>query len=253
MIYPKLVSQLNPHFNFPSCTFGLSKLKEKSARGVLWKLLSIPNIFTLETSFFGYRDKLGLEKEFLISDLNRIGRDAAKALYTYAFKYNSKSSTKRKNSITTDLLLEELQNKYSELKAKGEQDSGSDSDPSEDELEEREKFLIQQQPSLKFDDFKRNGSIDERKKIEFRSPVQKSKNVARGRVIKMVTISDKMDTNKIFRINDKTPVVAGSIIKVDKECQTSFSFEEDCAQGRQSEKLMTSETVLESSRAIHHR
>ena len=101
MIYPKVLSQLNPQFNFGSCTFGLSKVKEKSARGVMWKLLAVPNIFTLETSFFGYRDKLGMEREFQINDLQKIGRDAAKALYIYSFKYNSKSSTKRKNSITT--------------------------------------------------------------------------------------------------------------------------------------------------------
>ena len=46
--------------SYIDCTFSLSKTKEKSARGYLWKMLkTCPNVLTIETSFNGYQSHNG--------------------------------------------------------------------------------------------------------------------------------------------------------------------------------------------------
>lgn len=52
--FPFIMSHLSPEFfEFKKCTFGKSYGKEGTGRVVLWKLLDIPAVFTLEASLCG--------------------------------------------------------------------------------------------------------------------------------------------------------------------------------------------------------
>lgn len=45
--FPYLVSKASKSFSFEDCSFGIKQDKRGTARAVLWKTLSIPNVFTL--------------------------------------------------------------------------------------------------------------------------------------------------------------------------------------------------------------
>ncbi len=46
-ILPLLVSHLNPAFSFPSCTFGISKYKESTARATIYRIIRNENVLTI--------------------------------------------------------------------------------------------------------------------------------------------------------------------------------------------------------------
>ena len=52
-ILPYLINQRNPVFYFPSCTFGISKYKETTARAAIYKIVKNENVLTIESSFYG--------------------------------------------------------------------------------------------------------------------------------------------------------------------------------------------------------
>lgn len=53
-ILPMLVSKYEPRVSFVDCRFKVQKYYESTARIALWRMLRVPNIFTLEASFYGY-------------------------------------------------------------------------------------------------------------------------------------------------------------------------------------------------------
>ena len=53
-IFPYLLSKLGTSFSFKESRFSIHKSKESTARVALWRELQLPNIFTLEASFYGY-------------------------------------------------------------------------------------------------------------------------------------------------------------------------------------------------------
>jgi len=53
-IFPFILNKISKYFSFKDCRFNLKKSKRCTARIQLYKILKIPNIFTLETSFAGY-------------------------------------------------------------------------------------------------------------------------------------------------------------------------------------------------------
>jgi hypothetical protein len=48
-----MISELNPMFCFPFCTFGISKCKETTARAVIHNITDNEHILTIENSFLG--------------------------------------------------------------------------------------------------------------------------------------------------------------------------------------------------------
>ena len=52
-IFPFILGKMWPYFYFNYSRFGVQKSKESTARVVLFKALRIPNIYTLESSFWG--------------------------------------------------------------------------------------------------------------------------------------------------------------------------------------------------------
>ena len=55
-LFPMILDANSKYFSFRDCRFNLKKSKACTARIQLFKILKIPNIFTLETSFAGYTD-----------------------------------------------------------------------------------------------------------------------------------------------------------------------------------------------------
>ena len=53
-IFTYLLSKIGASFSFKDSRFTIHKSKESTARVALWRELQIPNIFTLEASFYGY-------------------------------------------------------------------------------------------------------------------------------------------------------------------------------------------------------
>lgn len=73
-LLPLIISKINPNFHFPSCTFGISKYKETTARAAIYKLIKTENVLTIESSFFGSRID-NIVKEFGPQDLYAMGED----------------------------------------------------------------------------------------------------------------------------------------------------------------------------------
>ena len=53
-ILPFLIEKENQIFHMPSCTFGLTKNKQSTARAIISKMIKSENVLTLETSTFGW-------------------------------------------------------------------------------------------------------------------------------------------------------------------------------------------------------
>lgn len=62
-IIPVLMSVKNKLFSYKDCSFRVEKSKETTARVVLWKELDIGNVFTMESTFYGPTNKLGLQRK----------------------------------------------------------------------------------------------------------------------------------------------------------------------------------------------
>lgn len=52
-LFPFIMSKLVDYFSYDNSRFSVTKSKESTARISLWKMLKIPNIFTMEASFCG--------------------------------------------------------------------------------------------------------------------------------------------------------------------------------------------------------
>ena len=77
-ILPLLITKRNPVFYFPSCTFGISKYKETTARAAIYKIIKNENVLTIESSFYGSKLN-GVVKEFFPKDLFTMGEDILQA------------------------------------------------------------------------------------------------------------------------------------------------------------------------------
>lgn len=126
-ILPFLISQINPAFYFPSCTFGISKYKETTARATIYKIVKNENVLTIESSFYG--SKLGgVSREFVPKDLLKLGEDILEATRGFVDK-KGKVYLGAKKEIESR--IKEFM-KYDEV---NEFDSGSESDPEGDEID----------------------------------------------------------------------------------------------------------------------
>jgi len=74
---------LNSCVNFEDCMFKNDRIFESTARMSLWRLLKSPNIFTLESSFYGFENK---EKNCIIPFLTEDYRDIGKSVCIALFK-----------------------------------------------------------------------------------------------------------------------------------------------------------------------
>ena len=150
-LFPLILSKINSSVSFTDSKFGGYRNKESTARVCLYKEFKIPAIYTLEASFSGTSKGICNTPEVL----KHIGRDICRALIPY-FKLNVKFNIHLNNHKTENKsafgicttqsakqwgeeLLTELR-RNSKLLVTGdissEDESGSDSSPSSDNLSE---------------------------------------------------------------------------------------------------------------------
>lgn len=162
-LLPYILSKITDMFSFESSRFTIHKSKESTARVALWREYKIPNIFTLEASFFGYDSSDGKTLPYTPTDYMSIGRSLCRSICVYISHIkginkivelpfqegapSKKEKVEKEESasseqdhtktvilnpkiLTTELKTNATLLKYGDLS----DDSGSDSSPSDDEL-----------------------------------------------------------------------------------------------------------------------
>ena len=157
-VFPYIMSKLCDFFSFEQSRFSMSKYKESTARIAMFKELNIPNIFTMEASFCGADKGKYKDQHFTTEYLMLAGRRLLESLIVYCkidvhqsikqIKPNADDEKKEGNdtgelyNITAkDLQKELMANKKLMALTTGRDDgesSGSDSEPSADNLDEEE-------------------------------------------------------------------------------------------------------------------
>ena len=167
-VFPYMLSKSSEYFSYQDCRFVMQKSKEKTFRITLFKLLNVSNVYTLEASFCG--GSIGKYKDiqytsnmlydfaahfcntlFIMDDCLYILSNLTPEVYKNyqdhtSFNSLGKVSTPVKNSrrigiVNLPIILNEFITN-SELLRSGEEeeDDGSDSDRSEDNISEDEVF-----------------------------------------------------------------------------------------------------------------
>ncbi|OMJ82159.1 hypothetical protein SteCoe_17237 [Stentor coeruleus] len=159
-LFPYILSKISPIFSFEYSHFGVQKSKESTMRVALFKDLKIPNIFTLEASFCGADFGVYKNMHFTGEILSDMGRDLCKSLLILSqnsalarnptVKRPVLKNFKRKDSMQSepdtemfitkehnvDFILKELMARKEVLHPDNNtSSSGSESEPSEDNLE----------------------------------------------------------------------------------------------------------------------
>jgi hypothetical protein len=158
-VFPYIMSKLCDCFSFEDSRFSNYLSKESTARVAMWRELQIPNVFTLEASFCGADIGELQDQHFNTENLMQAGQSVLMALLIYCkidvdkkiaeFKTKQgdpeiapmKAQT-RPAFVLADVERELKENKQLiEMTAgdeEGEGDAGSDSEPSEDNMDEAE-------------------------------------------------------------------------------------------------------------------
>lgn len=166
-LFPFILSKLCDFFSFESCRFSMHKSKEATARIAIYKEVKIPSIYTLEASFSGADKGQLKDHHFTTEHLMVMGRKVLEALIVYS-KINvaqtiAELKPKKKEvgeeeekephiamdqgykELTFEGIHKELSDNKQLIKmtegaeeGEGGGSSESESDPSEDNLEEEE-------------------------------------------------------------------------------------------------------------------
>ena len=80
---PKLVSERTEMFRFFSCKFRVEKYKENCARIAMWRDFDLTNVFTIETSSFGFLNKERETVHFNTGLLEEFGECLASSLFEF--------------------------------------------------------------------------------------------------------------------------------------------------------------------------
>lgn len=126
-----ILSKYTKIFHFPSCTFGLSREKQSTARAVIGSIISNYNVMTVQTSGYGFKSEDAVqcfkEKHF---------EDVANAIISALKSYYSPDKV-RKNCLAE--IRENLSKFRAYCRKNWEINSGSDSDSQSNmkSLEER--------------------------------------------------------------------------------------------------------------------
>ena len=248
-LFPFILSKINPYFSFTSSKFGGYKFKESTARVCIYKEFKIPAVYTLEASFAGNSNGIIYTPELLMT----IGRDICRSLIPYCrinipfSPYEEKYSIKAKdntqtndsqnpnskieskpcllaNNWTNELLLELKHNK--ELLKTGDMSSdnssGSNSSPSEDNLNEEDMVKI-----IPFTYMKKRTGHGKQKKVYENSPVRKdglglNPNL-KQRSRRIESSGRKLDPNSITRIHfQNKSIVKTALIKNEQKKEEKF-------------------------------
>ena len=148
---PFILSKLSSYFYYPYCSFRMQKSKEATLRISIFKETKIFLTYTLEASFFGgdyviLIQGLFKDKHYSTSDLKKMGKEVCLALLVYNnislqesnSEYSLPTDSSQGSLLNKTILLEELKNTKSFLSDLSDDSSGSDSEPSEDNLPSKE-------------------------------------------------------------------------------------------------------------------
>lgn len=174
-LFPYILSKISPVFSFDDSRFGVQKAKESTLRVALFKELKIPNIFTLEASFCGSDFGKYAGFHYTGGILADMGRDLCRALLILsqnsklarnpALKKSVLPPKAKKtedqevlaiNSQDLEAILKELIERKDVFSSKDSNfsSSGSESEPSEDNLDQDElQSLIPSSAGLKRETF----------------------------------------------------------------------------------------------------
>ena len=156
-VYPYIMSKLCDYFSFEQSRFSMNRSKEGTARIAMLKELGIPNIFTMEASFCGADMGALKDTHFTTDALQMAGKKCLEALIVYSKievkhdgdkkgRANKEDKTDQKKKVSymdfnaEDMVKELTQNKQLIKMTMGEEgnSSGSDSEPSADNMDEDE-------------------------------------------------------------------------------------------------------------------
>ena len=120
-VLPLLIEAQNHMFHMPSCTFGLTRDKETTARAAISKIIKSENVLTIETSSYGHR--IGLEpRAYNPLDIYKMADGITIALRYFVDK-KSEQYTNSEKEIRDNFA------KYQNFDKQNEDESGSDSAP----------------------------------------------------------------------------------------------------------------------------
>ena len=124
--FPLVLSKLSGLFDYKSCSFHMQRSKESTLRISMFKELEIPNVFTLEASFCGSN-----AAHYSTADLRQMGADLCRALLITDLRPAIPHGL---DLSLADIRAELQSNK--DLLVDNPDTSGSESEPSEDNLDE---------------------------------------------------------------------------------------------------------------------
>lgn len=125
------MSQLCPSYHYPSCCFAMPKSKEGTLRLAMNSYLKLPYIYTLESSFCGDE---GTNNNYTPTDLQKIGGTLVEGMLVYlSAEIYAKESCPliAKEVARKNELVEQLTSSKELMEIGTEDDSGSESAPSE--------------------------------------------------------------------------------------------------------------------------
>ncbi len=85
-MFPRILNQNSPYFSLENSKFNIDVSKESTARACMYRLLrDTPNVFTIETSYFGFRDKSQQNAfvQFNPNHLTNYGTNILDSIYHY--------------------------------------------------------------------------------------------------------------------------------------------------------------------------
>ena len=169
-LFPFIMSKICPSFSFKSSKFGVQKSKASTARIAIWKEIGIPNVYTMEASFLGATIGPFAGTHFDAAQLQEIGKNMAESIIIFS-KLGQSTITVIRPSIILNAIsdqegeksdikdikssvnvpgkiyaedrkkfsVDELMRELKEVRKIGEieddDDSGSESNPSEDNMD----------------------------------------------------------------------------------------------------------------------
>ena len=137
--FPFLLSKISNFFLYKSCSFRMQKSKESTLRISVYKETRVFNTYTLESTFSGcdFGPKSGIH--LTTEDLKQMGKDLCITIMVYNNLKLPETCQSTVPVIEKEDLIEELETNPEILtESNDDSSSGSESDPSEDNLNEQE-------------------------------------------------------------------------------------------------------------------
>ncbi|TNV86432.1 hypothetical protein FGO68_gene10605 [Halteria grandinella] len=104
-IFPLLFGKRCEEFSFEGSAFNVHKVKESTARVVLWKEYSLINSFTLECSFLGPTKGTHKDAHFSIQNLLNLGKQFCLTLIEYSELEKAQDSAKQVKRLLKEIEL----------------------------------------------------------------------------------------------------------------------------------------------------